>query len=52
MIPGNTKVPDSIPVADVFFDLLAQSLGHGTGSQAGYNLVEKMQGRCAHVVFV
>lgn len=34
----NTQVPDSIPVADVLFDLLAQTVGHGVGSQAGHNL--------------
>lgn len=38
MSPGNAEVPDSIPVAHVLFDLLAQTLGHGVGSQAGDNL--------------
>lgn len=44
MNPGNANVPDSIAVADVLFDLLAQTLGHRTGSQAGYNLAGKIQG--------
>lgn len=38
MSPGNAEVPDSVPVAHVLFDLLAQTLGHGVGSQAGDNL--------------
>lgn len=46
MSPGNTEVPDSVPVAHVLFDLLAQTLGHGVGSQAGYNLAGTNAGLC------
>lgn len=36
--PGDAEVPDPVPVAHVLLDLLAQTLGRGVGSQAGYNL--------------